>query len=258
MSWCGFRSLAKYDPQIADCKELRAQVLLTAKDGQILVSDGSEVASKDATMHLYIWTSVRNVSSGEGSCRMTRIRLVWRGIQRRRQEGSGTVTRVEYIDILIVGVHGDCVSSRTGRVSHRGAATTAARQMEFSTWGGPEEEIQEAYPVNQMANMPKGIIDDTQPKFDDDRDLGWKEVQVHPEKERLSESAKLELKQWENMKVDVFPSEEGLEQVLRNGERILLTRMVYKCGDETVTRSDKVALEWFVKYKARCVGFPEV
>lgn len=57
------------------------------------------------------------------------------------------------------------------------------------------EETQEAYAATSWGDTPEGIIDNTQPKYNDDRDLGRKEVHVHPEKEQLLEAARIELKQ---------------------------------------------------------------
>ena len=48
-------------------------------------------------------------------------------------------------------------------------------------------------------------MDDTEPKYDDDRHSSFKDVQEHPERELLLEAASKELKQWSEMDVGVFP-----------------------------------------------------
>ena len=92
----------------------------------------------------------------------------------------------------------------------------------------PDENAEIAYSATPGEGAVEGIVDDTEPKYDDDRDLSFKDVQEHPERELLLEAASKELKQWSEMDVGAFPGEEELEKIRLRGERILRARMIYK------------------------------
>jgi hypothetical protein len=121
-----------------------------------------------------------------------------------------------------------------------------------------EEDAEAAYSAVPAGDAIEGIVDEIEPKYDDDRDLSFKDVQEHPEREQLLETARKELKQWTDMDVGEFPGEEELEKVRLGWERILRARMIYKRKYETVVGSDNVTREQFVKWKARCavIGCP--
>ena len=136
----------------------------------------------------------------------------------------------------------------------------AMEQMGFSNTFAEEENAKVAMTVVPAEKAIEGIMDDIEPKYDDDRDLSFKDVQEHPEREQLLEAARKELEQWSAMDVGVFPGEDELAKIRVRGERILRARMIYKRKYETVVGSDNVARERFVKWKARCavIGCPEV
>ena len=136
----------------------------------------------------------------------------------------------------------------------------AAEQMGYPDTFEETVDEEVAYSAVPAGDAIEGIVDETEPKYDDDRDLSFKDVQEHPEREQLLEAARKELKQWVDMDVGEFPGEEELDKVRRGGERILRARMIYKRKYETVVGSDNVARERFVKWKARCavIGCPEV
>ena len=144
------------------------------------------------------------------------------------------------------------------RANTRGS--TALKQMGYPDTFVEEEDEEAAYSAVPAGDAIEGFVDEIEPKYDDDRDLSFKDVQEHPEREQLLEAARKELKQWTDMDVGEFPGEEELEKVRLGGERILRARMIYKRKYETVVGSDNVARERFVKWKARCavIGCPEI
>ena len=71
-----------------------------------------------------------------------------------------------------------------------------------------DENAEIAYSATPGEGAVEGIVDETEPKYDDDRDLSFKDVQEHPERELLLDAARKELKQWSDMDVGEFPGEE--------------------------------------------------
>ena len=84
----------------------------------------------------------------------------------------------------------------------------AAEQMGYPDTFAEAVDDEVAYSAIPAGDAIEGIVDETEPKYDDDRDLSFKDVQEHPEREQLLEAARKELKQWVDMDVGEFPGEE--------------------------------------------------